>query len=294
MKRKAPRRGFSIVRFTPSIHAVLAGMFLLLAPSDTLAQQEAVRPVFEVTSIRASGDCTGGGQAQPDRLNLKCVTVGALIQMAYGYFANGVSYTPTVLHFRGEPDWAGSDHYDIAATAKGNPSQAVMRGPMLQALLEDRFRLQFRREREEGPVYFLAVARSSLRMEKTAEGSCLPVDLKHPGNSRPEPAAEFCGTEVRKKNGRVLSVTVHGITVRDLADGLLSELANRTVIDETGLSGLFDFHLDYSPEVETFPDGQDTPSFFTAVQEQTGLKLTPGRGPVPIFVITHLEKPSAN
>jgi uncharacterized protein (TIGR03435 family) len=264
-----------------SVSRLLACVILLLFPSDALAQQPAVRPVFEAATIRASGDCTGGGQPQPARLSLKCVTASALIQMAYGYFANGVSYSPNILHFRGEPGWASSEHYDISAAATGNPSQAVMRGPMLQALLEDRFHLRFRRDNEDGQVYFLTLARCSVRLEKTPQGSCAPGQ-----------GAEPCGTQVKKKNGRVLAVTVHGTSTSDLADGVLSELANRTVINKTGLSGLFDFHLDYSPELETSP--QDAPTLFTALQEQSGLKLTPGRGPVPVFVITHLEKPSGN
>ncbi|HEY4088267.1 MAG TPA: TIGR03435 family protein, partial [Bryobacteraceae bacterium] len=121
-------------------------------------------------------------------------------------------------------------------------------------------------------VYFLTVAGNSVRMEKLSDGS---------------------GTEIRKKNGGMLSVTVHGISVGDLADGLLSELAKRTVIDETGLSGLFEFHLEYSPEMEISTD-ESAPSLFTALKEQTGLKLTPGRGLAPVFVITRLEKPSGN
>jgi len=74
--------------------------------------------------------------------------------MAYGYFGDGVSYTPNVLHLRGRvPAWVSSDRYNIAVTASGEPSQAVMRGPMLQTLLEGRFNLQFHSEKEQGPVY---------------------------------------------------------------------------------------------------------------------------------------------
>src|SRR5580658_8322907 len=100
--------------------------------SPAWAQQQPSRPEFEVAAIRPSGDCVGGGQPQPGRLSLKCASASALIQMAYGYFANGVSYSPTILQVRGAPGWLPSDRYDITATAQGNPSQAVMRGPMLQ------------------------------------------------------------------------------------------------------------------------------------------------------------------
>jgi hypothetical protein len=99
------------------------------------------RPEFEAAVIRPSGVCDGGGAPLPGRLRLRCVTVGALIQMAHGYFANGFSYTPKILQISGAPGWVDSDHYNIEATAAGNASQALMRGPMLQALLEDRFGL---------------------------------------------------------------------------------------------------------------------------------------------------------
>jgi uncharacterized protein (TIGR03435 family) len=263
--------------------------------------QQAPRPEFEVAAIRPSGDCAGGGQPQPGRLSLKCVSVSALIQMAYGYFANGVSYSATILQVRGAPSWLSSEHYDITATTQGNPSQAVMRGPMLQALLEDRFHLRFHRTTEEGPVYFLTAAKSGLKIQKLAVDTCAPVDLQPSGISQ-SAGKEVCGTEMRKKTGRTLSVTVHGVSMSALADGLLSQLSERTVIDKSGLTGLFNIQLQYTPDQEVHPDetgvhkSDDTelPSLFTAVQEQLGLKLTAAKGPVPVFIIDRVEKPSAN
>jgi uncharacterized protein (TIGR03435 family) len=250
------------------------------------AQQSGGRSEFEVASIRSSGDCTGGGQAQPGRLTLHCVTVRALIQMAYGYFANGVSYTADMLDMRGAPAWTDSEHYDIAATASGETSQALMRGPMLQALLEERFGLRFHRGTVQGPVYLLAVAKGGAKLSRMTEGSCLPASASAP-----------CGTETRKRNGNVLTVNVHGIGVGAFAAGLLSQLAGRRVIDQTGLEGLFDIHADYAPDAVA-PDGGaiDTavPSLAVALEEQLGLKLTRGTGAAPVFVVDHVARPSAN
>ncbi len=159
--------------------------------------------------------------------------------MAYGYFANGFAYTPKILQISGAPGWVNSDRYDMEATAEGNPSQAVMRGPMLQALLEDRFRLRFHRETTEGAVYALIVAKGGIRMARMEEGNCTPL----------------CGTETRKRNGQMLTVSVHGIGLADLADGLLVELAGRTVVDKTGIVGLFDLHVEFSPD-----QGSTTPT----------------------------------
>jgi uncharacterized protein (TIGR03435 family) len=237
-------------------------------------------PEFEAASIKPSGACDGGGAPQPGRLRLRCITVAALIQMAHGYFANGVSYTPKLLRISGTPTWANSDRYDIEATAQGNPSQALMRGPMLQALLEDRFGLSFHRETKEGAVYALSVAKGGVRMPRTEEDSCTPS----------------CGTETRKRNGQTLTVSVHGISLAGLSDGLLTELAGRPVIDKTGVSGLFDLHLEFTPDDKdsSGTDGAAAPSIFTALQEQLGLRLEPARGPVELFVIDHVERPGEN
>jgi uncharacterized protein (TIGR03435 family) len=80
-------------------------------------------------------------------------------------------------------------------------------------------------------------------------------------------------------------------------EGLTATLANATgrpVLDKTGLTGKYDYRLEYAPEdnsVEADPTG---PSIFTAVQEQLGLKLESAKGPVDIFVIDHVERPSEN
>jgi uncharacterized protein (TIGR03435 family) len=72
----------------------------------------------------------------------------------------------------------------------------------------------------------------------------------------------------------------------------LADITNRPVIDKTGLSGLFDVHLEY-PEDELSPDSPG-PSIFTAIQSQLGLKLESTKGPATVLVIDHVEKPSAN
>ena len=89
---------------------------------------------------------------------------------------------------------------------------------------------------------------------------------------------------------------------------LLTSRLGRTVIDQTGLTGRYDFKLDWSPDMRTTTDDASSngaqpgllpaapsgPSIFTAVQEQLGLKLEPQKGPVEILVIDHAERPSAN
>lgn len=260
-------------------------------------------PEFEAATIEPSGVCEGGGVPQPGRLRLRCMTVRALIQMAHGYFENGLSYTPKTLQISGGPGWTGSDHYDIEATTKGSPSQALMRGPMLQALLEDRFKLKFHRETKQGAVYELKVAKGGIKMTPMAEGSCTLVNLKRPPLLSGSSPANLCGAETRKKSGQTLTVSVHGIGVAELARGLLVELTGRTVIDKTGIAGLFDLHIEFTPEQNTptnipsalaSADDAAGPTIFTALQEQLGLRLKSSRGPVEVLVIDHVERPSGN
>jgi len=82
---------------------------------------------------------------------------------------------------------------------------------------------------------------------------------------------------------------------------MLPQLVERQVIDRTGLTALYDFALKWMPEaipsllglpVPRPSADPDAPNIFTALQEQLGLKLEAGRGPVEVIVIDHLEKPA--
>ena len=89
------------------------------------------------------------------------------------------------------------------------------------------------------------------------------------------------------------------LRLRQLA-AQLSRLLNSTVLDKTGLSGQYDVDLTFTPELLSAggppPPGVDPngPSVFTALQEQLGLKLQSGRGPVDVLVIDHVEHPTEN
>ena len=72
---------------------------------------------------------------------------------------------------------------------------------------------------------------------------------------------------------------------------------SRVVLDKTGLTGRYDFSLqwtpDDSPSDAPVPDSSGG-SLFTALQEQLGLKLEPQKGPVEVLVIDHVARPSEN
>jgi uncharacterized protein (TIGR03435 family) len=226
-------------------------------------------------------------------LNATCLAPRDLIQIAYGMFADGMTRNPHHPQVFDGPGWIDSDTYDIVAKADGNAPVARMYGPMMQVLLEDRFALRIHEETRQLPVYTLTVAKNGAKLAATKEGSCTPLDLKHPP-AAPEPgqpAPVICGKgSVRLVNGNTV-IESRGITIATLAERLV-ETVNQPVIDRTGLNGLFDIHLEFAAN-NAQPDASGA-SIFTAVQAQLGLRLTSEKGPVEVLVIDHIERPSGN
>lgn len=178
----------------------------------------------------------------------------------------------------GLPAWAEQARYDIRAKlaeTDPGPSQRNLRWEERQvsmaAMLEDRFHLKLHAVQKELPVYDLILLKSGPKFNRTA------------GNGV-EPRFEVRRTEVHATARSISSLAF-----------LLEELVERTVIDKTGLTGEFDFHLQWAADdLVRPPDGAGLPSIFTALEEQMGLKLRPGKGPVKTLVVDHVERPSEN
>jgi len=267
---------------------------IVAAAQGSFAQS---RPRFEAATIRLNKSCAmggrSGGMTTPGRITLECADLRDLILTAYeiyGDHANPASFRMPVL---GGPAWIDSDRYDFTLKAEGNSAVAQMYGPMLRALLEDRFRLRIRRETREAPVFLLTVAKGGARLQAAKEESCLSTRL---------PA---CGTVRADPHGKV---DMFGVTMADLATQVGMRL-DRDVIDRTGLTGKFDVHFEVSPaelaarhvagSSVSSADSQTAadlsgPSIFTALEQQVGLKLEPAKGQVTVLVIDNIERPSAN
>jgi uncharacterized protein (TIGR03435 family) len=283
------------------------------------AQQPGPRPTFEVATVKPSivdfNHCGGAdGPAGPGRLVLKCATLENLIQQAYAVFANALSLNPQTFPISGAPAWLDSDHYDITAKADGNPPVEMMLGPMLQTLLEDRFKLKLHHETREVPVYALTVVKSGLKLKPLEKPDCDPVDiakiLAPPAPGQPPP--NFCGAAKLGRKGGLLTLNIHTMSLKEFSQyisrGPLGPQLDRPVIDKTGVDGIFDFHLEFVPDQNTPgfllqlrrpagpapSDDPAGPSIFTALPEQLGLKLEPTKGPGEFLVIDHVERPSDN
>jgi uncharacterized protein (TIGR03435 family) len=198
----------------------------------------------------------------------------------------------------GAPDWANKDWFAIDAkmdeSAAGELSklsaaqQTLARTQMLQEILVERFKLAVHIENREGPVYFLTVAKGGPKFKKATPGetypkgplSQMPWQAGWVVNAPPVPGSE-------KRIG--LGADMTALT----AD--LSRRLHTTVVDKTGLTGKYDFQLQWSG-IDAIPtDGEAPwPPLLTAIQQQMGLKLETGKGPTKVLVIDHVERPSGN
>ncbi len=158
----------------------------------------------------------------------------------------------------------------------------------LQKLLEDRFQLKVHHEDRELPFYALVVTKGGLKIKPSGEKS----DLKQAAGVGYGGLYDAPGLRVTGK-GEIVSVKV---TLDQLAKYLTGKLygdVDRPVLNKTGLTGEYDFKLEWTPG-STLTDESSALSLFTALQEQLGLKLVPQKGPVEVMVIDSAELPSEN
>jgi uncharacterized protein (TIGR03435 family) len=268
------------------------------------AQSGLPAPKFEAASIKPCGAFRRPNlrdSLSPGRLLSGCTTIERLIQQAYGVFANGHANPVSSVTVTGGPAWTRSEFYEIDAKAAGRQSHAMMNGPMLQALLEDRFQLKIHRGTREVPVYRLAVAKGGPPLQQF-QGSCIPWDFDNPPLHPPSPS-------LRCARGHLAStgVDLDAATMADLCMFFLVTL-DRPVVDETGLTGRFNFHLELPAEdleffrrAHSLPALSDSapqptdPSVISAIKnavKKVGLNLEPAMGSGEFIVIDHVQRPS--
>jgi uncharacterized protein (TIGR03435 family) len=287
----------------------LSWTFAGIVFSAAFACAQVSRPAFDVASVKLNTHCDpsgpSGGRSTPGRIALQCADLRDLILTAYGIYGNGANPVPGSFRMQvvGGPSWMDSTRYDIVAQAAGNPPPSEMYGPMQQSLLEDRFKLKVHRETRDGAVYLLTRAKNGPKLRPTPEGACVVADIDHP-RSAERSSTPPCGKVKISNGGQVVTVDIPGATIANLCSQLNLAM-DREVIDRTGLAGRFDIHLEVTPadmrptfvagRVLDQPDqpaaaDKDGPSISVALQQQLGLKLEKGRGPVPVLVLDHIER----
>jgi uncharacterized protein (TIGR03435 family) len=297
--------------------AVPIAIGLMNPPRSRAQAQTSSLPSFEVASVKLNRSCTGPkagpGRASPGHLSIPCDTLEGLIFVAYTAY-EGLAQSPTVTKVLGGPAWIDSDFYEVDAKAAGPEHVAVMEGPMLRTLLEERFKVVTHREAREAPVYDLTLSKGGLKLQPLKEGRCLAYDTDHPLAMRApvKPTdPEYCGTMMitSAPGGQTRQVHFYGVTMAELAGRLLHVFVDRPVLDKTGLAGRYDLSLEFTvgdthsgmvmlngEPATDLPEAADSQgaSIFAALQAQAGLRLVPDRGPVEVLVVDHAERPSEN
>jgi uncharacterized protein (TIGR03435 family) len=223
---------------------------------------------FEVASVRLEDPHSAVDTNTPqfrvvqtvfpsNRLTIRHTGLKSLICESYGAKCSNIL---------GAPDWLDRQHYDLDAKVEGDArlTQEQMR-PLLQNLLEERFRLQTHHEQKIVPGYALVVANG---------GSKLKANTGAPFTGMNS------GFEFKFQNASVDSIVF--AAEREL---------KQPVVDKTGLEGKYDFDLIFTREDSpTDTPHPDYGSIFTAIEKQLGLKLTPEKIPVDYLVIDHVER----
>jgi uncharacterized protein (TIGR03435 family) len=234
-----------------------------------------IDPIYEVATIKPS---------RPDEVNRTFLRQGrrfsttATSIVDLMMFAYGIHFT----QITNAPRWLGTDKYDVTLlqAGDGQPSEAQLK-EMMRKLLSERLRLTFHREKRDLSVLRIVTLKTGPKL----------VDSLNPNG--PAGVASGLGT-----------ITVKSGTIADFAGYLqryFSPLVmDRPVIDGTGLSERYDFTIRFTPSF--VPNGganggrvsDEFPDFFTAIQQQLGLKLETVTESVDVFVIDDLQRPSEN
>jgi bla regulator protein blaR1 len=281
--------------------AVPLAIGLLHAPTLRAQTSSAAEPPlkFEVASIKPSDPSERGTIIQfapGGRLVVKNAPLKSLVTLAYDVQDFQIS---------GGPTWVSTARYDVTAkadavTAEDDPHKIKtdeqrekfqQRQRMrIQALLADRFQLKIGRTTKELPIYALKVAKNGPKLQESKE----------------EDGNQFQGVRMSRPG----DVTAGKVGMQFLTR-ILAHSVGRPVIDQTGLTGKYDFKLEWTPDQNQpgglggpgpGPDGAlrpppvdpNGPSIFTAIEEQLGLKLESQKGPVEMLTIDAVEKPSEN
>jgi uncharacterized protein (TIGR03435 family) len=249
------------------------------APAPPKPMAADASPAFEVATIKPSNpDTPGKAFLVRGRLfSTINTTLSDMVAFAYGVHARQIT---------GGPAWLDTEKFDLAAQPDGDgqPNEKQWK-TMVQKLLADRFELAFHRDKKELPVYAIVTAKTGPKLTRSE------------GDPNGLPGLFFRGLGV---------LPATNATIADLAGVMQTAVLDRPVVDQSGISGRYDFTLTWTPDDSQFgglgarvpapaaTDANAAPGLFTAIQEQLGLRLESTRAPVDVLVIDRVERPSAN
>jgi uncharacterized protein (TIGR03435 family) len=220
---------------------------------------------FEVASIRPSSAAPGAGTSvnlfEGGRIRITNEPAKLLIRFAFRLQDAQII---------GGPNWLDQDRFDIEAkTGRSQKPTAEEFEPMFQALLTDRFGLQFHRETKELTVGALVVAKGGPKLTLSREE---------------------LGSSSTNGGSKKLDLVATGTSMALLASYVGNRL-NRIVVDRTGLSGSYDFKLEWAPDGEV---DSPAPPLVSALQDQLGLRIEAQKAQVEVLVIERITRPTEN
>jgi uncharacterized protein (TIGR03435 family) len=265
--------------------ALLACVASAQTPSTTLPalNRPANALAFEVATIKLTQPNTPYGNGIDVYPGGRVVIHGNSLK---GLIA--IAFHLSYWQIQGSEDWMAKDLYEIEAKAPEGMQPAGFNlrhtlfeidderlRKMLQALLIDRFQLQFHRETKTAKVYLLERSGKPLRLQ--------PVDQESAGADSNWAAFGSIGWAEKW--------ALFDVTMAQLSGFAADHYMHCPVIDRTALNGAFNYK---SPHEDAIPGIGEPPDSFVNMIQEIGLKLTPTKGPVETFVIDHAERPSPN
>jgi uncharacterized protein (TIGR03435 family) len=271
---QGPPLPLNLTRATPETEWTIPPPRPKIPPMDANAN-----PSFEVATIKPSkpDDQRKAFIVDGDRFKIINQPLVQILCFAYDVQAKQLI---------GLPPWAETDKYDIDAKpdGEGAPSGKQWKA-MIQKMVAERYKLTFHPDKKELSVYVLSVAKGG------------PKLTKNEGDPNGLPALFF--------HGRLGDLDVRNATLADFTGLMQSAVLDKPVVNQTELTGKYDFTLSWTPDDSQFsgmgakiPPPTDNanapPNLYTAMQEQIGLKLEATKAPADVMVIDHVEKPSDN
>jgi len=249
-----------------------------------------VKPLtYDVVSVKASSPDAKVSKIgpKPDGVVMANIDLTTILEWAYGLRnANDDQIF-------GLPGWAKAGHFDVEAKVSPDDAAAYKalsqdeKDAMLRAILEDRFKLKAHTEIRQLPVYNLVVAKGGPKLKLADPANDYAKGLTM--NDKAMGAGAF----FIRRDGTASHAEFQACGIERLVP-ILTQQAEKTVIDKTGLTGKYDITLEWTPYWVKDDTAITVPRLLTALPEQLGLKLEPAKGPVSVLIVEHVELPTAN
>jgi len=241
---------------------------------------------FDIASIKrnTSGPMSGTGARTLDGGEMAMLINAQLADVVAQARPEGIIRANIV----GIPDWMKIEYYDVTAKAPRGASPQQMR-EMWQTLFAERMKLVSHVEERETRVFNLVLGDGSPGPElKKSVFDCASQSASIPPSGQPDDPTAHCGMKVN-----ATSVVAGGIPLDVFARVQIGPRVEGPVRNRTGLEGFYAFTLTFAPDYVVNADGlSDDPDFFTALDEQLGLRLQSDEEMVPYWVIDHVERPT--